>query len=308
MVFGTEAAATSAGQRDQLLGRLGHRRSARLSVRERLTLARRITVIGVPKTLPSSQLSAQIEGELARFGSELEHDPPWVLGIQRTESSAAVDFPMCTVAHAALGLRISVPGNPEALTFVKPPDVPEMRDPPSSVTDAIQAAIDAGALAHEDIDDDAWESLHLVDPRVVLRMVQSLAPADGLAGAGGAALVERLDAAEAQWEEDARTREDEERVALSGRTGSQTTPTTEPDVFGVRRPFEARSRPRRPRPRLITPPTRTTPAAFIQYRGGSDPVSRQPSSTSHRHQQHHRLQQPGTKTAPDRPAAGALRG
>ena len=104
-LFGTGAPATSAGQRDQLLGRLGHRRSARLSVRERLTLARRITVLGVPKTVPLSQLSAQIEGELARFGSELEHDPPWVLGIQWTESSAAVDFPTCTVAHAALGLR-----------------------------------------------------------------------------------------------------------------------------------------------------------------------------------------------------------
>ena len=169
-----------------------------ISAREKKRALEEAAVLRERKAIEKKRMErAAIEGELARFGSQLEHDPPWVLGIQRTESSAAVDFPTCTVAHAALGLRISVPGNPEALTSVKPPDVPEMRDPPSSVTDAIQAAIDAGALAHEDIDDDAWESLHLVDPRVVLRMVQSLAPADGLAGAGGAALVERLDAAEA---------------------------------------------------------------------------------------------------------------
>ena len=38
--------------------------------------------------------------------------------------------------------------------------------PPAFVTDALDRAIDAGAISSEDVDEDAWEALHVARPEI----------------------------------------------------------------------------------------------------------------------------------------------
>ena len=179
----------------------------RTSVRDRLTLARRIVVLNIPDGVTRERLAIRIESELARYAADLDETPPLVLGVNLTAAGetstsqsgmcAVVDLKTCTVTQAALTLRISTPGG-EVLATKKPDDAPAVRDPPGEVTDAINAAIERGALTNDDMcHDDAWESLHLVDPNTVLALAQSLSASDGLAGAGGGAFVDALDRAEA---------------------------------------------------------------------------------------------------------------
>ena len=178
----------------------------RTSVRDRLTLARRIVVLNIPDGVTRERLAIRIESELARYAADLDETPPLVLGVNLTAAGetstsqsgmcAVVDLKTCTVTQAALTLRISTPGG-EVLATKKPDDAPAVRDPPGEVTDAINAAIERGALTNDDMcHDDAWESLHLVDPNTVLALAQSLSASDGLAGAGGGAFVDALDRAE----------------------------------------------------------------------------------------------------------------
>jgi len=74
---------------------------------------------------------------------------------------SVVELLSAAAAATALSLDARAPGG-GALEIRPCPDAPRMREPPGNVTSALDNAIAAGALSADDVDDDAWEALHLV--------------------------------------------------------------------------------------------------------------------------------------------------
>ena len=191
------------------------RPAAYIPLTERLRAARRVHVSGLPRGATAAALKAYLNAALAP-----SHGPGAVVGamVQQNRTSerasdepeasapnpgglvAVVELATAAAAAAAHGLDARAPGG-GALEIRPSPEAPHLSEPSGEVTAALDAAIAAGALSANDVDDDAWEALHLVDPASAVPTLRQLAAegaAAGVMGGGGAALIAALQRREAE--------------------------------------------------------------------------------------------------------------
>jgi hypothetical protein len=192
----------------------------RMSLMDRLRAARRIHVLDLPRDATAAALKAYLSAALgpshgagvvlgstvrplrgADADANVRGGGADDVGVKDGALLGVVELSTAAAAASALNLNDARAPGGGALRFRPAPDAPLMTEPAADVTEALDVAIAAGSLSGNDIDDDVWEALHLVDPVAAVDALLALAAvgrAAAIVGGGGAALIAVLDRREVE--------------------------------------------------------------------------------------------------------------